>query len=263
MIRPSASVRKVDMKDQASVLRETDGEARKLARTLLRSARYAAIAVLDPETGFPFASRVLLGTDIDGVPVILVSGLSTHTRALDADRRASLLTGEPGKGDPLAYPRLTTQCLAELVERDSVIHARIRSRFLNRHAKAKLYIDFPDFRFFRLVPQSASLNGGFGRAYLLDGDDLTIRSPGNENVAAQADAIVQELLGTSPDLAAMTAASLKAGNGGEWRICGVDCAGFDLISGDLLLRCEFAAVAEDIEDVYFHISNIKSAIPEI
>jgi hypothetical protein len=31
----------------------------------------------------------------------------------------------------------------------------------------------------------------------------------------------------------------------------------------LLLRCEFAAVAEDIEDVYFHISNIKSAIPEI
>ncbi len=79
MIRPSASVKKVDMKDQASVLRETDEEARKLARVLLRSARYGALAVLDPATGFPFASRVLLGTDIDGVPVILVSALSTHT----------------------------------------------------------------------------------------------------------------------------------------------------------------------------------------
>lgn len=262
MIPPSASAKKVDMKDQASVLRETDGEARKLARTLLRSARYAAIAVLDPGTGFPFASRVLLGTDIDGVPVILVSGLSTHTRALDADRRASLLTGEPGKGDPLAYARLTTQCLAEPVERDSEIHARIRSRFLNRHAKAKLYIDFPDFRFFRLLPQSASLNGGFGRAYLLEGEDLTIRSPGNEAVAEQADAIVQELLASRPDLAAMAATGRQSSNG-DWRICGVDCAGFDLISGDLLLRCEFDAVAQGVEDVYSHISNMKYAIPEI
>jgi len=262
LILPSASAKKVDMKDQASVLRETDGEARKLARTLLRSARYAAIAVLDPGTGFPFASRVLLGTDIDGVPVILVSGLSTHTRALDADRRASLLTGEPGKGDPLAHARLTTQCLAEPVERDSEVYARIRSRFLSRHAKAKLYIDFPDFRFFRLVPQSASLNGGFGRAYVLEGVDLTIRSPGNEAVAAQADAIVQELLARHPDLAARAAASVKASNG-DWRICGVDCAGFDLISGDLLLRCEFDAVAQAVEDVYSHIPNMKYAIPEI
>jgi len=250
------------MKDQASVLRETDGEARKLARTLLRSARYAAIAVLDPGTGFPFASRVLLGTDIDGVPVILVSGLSTHTRALDADRRASLLTGEPGKGDPLAYARLTTQCLAEPVERDSEAHARIRNRFLNRHAKAKLYIDFPDFRFFRLVPQSASLNGGFGRAYLLEGSDLTIRSEANEAVAANADAIVQELLARHPDLATTVATGMKAGSG-DWRICGVDCAGFDLILGDLLLRHEFETVAQGVDELYSHIPNIKYSIPEI
>jgi putative heme iron utilization protein len=47
------------------------------------------------------------------------------------------------------------------------VHARIRTRFLNRHAKAKLYIDFPDFRFFRLDSAIASLNGGFGRAYIL------------------------------------------------------------------------------------------------
>ena len=99
--------------DQPSPLRETDDDARKLARVLLRSARYAAIAVIDPETGFPFASRVLVATDIDGTPVILVSQLSAHTRALASDPRASLLTGEPGKGDPLAYPRLTTQCRAE------------------------------------------------------------------------------------------------------------------------------------------------------
>ncbi|MGO8205315.1 pyridoxamine 5'-phosphate oxidase family protein, partial [Rhizobium ruizarguesonis] len=76
-------------------------------------------AFLGRENGFPFVSRVLVATDIDGIPVILVSQLSAHTRALARDPRASLLTGEPGKGDPLAYPRLTTQCLAEPVEHSS------------------------------------------------------------------------------------------------------------------------------------------------
>jgi putative heme iron utilization protein len=251
------------MKDQASVLRETDDEARKLARTLLRSARYAAIAVLDPQTGFPSASRVLLGTDIDGVPVILVSGLSAHTRALDADARASLLTGEPGKGDPLAYARLTTQCRAESVERDSRVHTRIRTRFLNRHPKAKLYIDFPDFRFFRLAPESASLNGGFGRAYILEGSDLLILSAANDALAMSADRVVQDLLTRDPDLPRKTALAHRRHAGAEWTICGVDCAGFDLISGDLLLRHEFDTPAQTADELYSHISNMKYSIPEI
>ena len=244
------------MKDQASVLRETDGEARTLARTLLRSARYAGLAVLDPATGFPFASRVLLGTDIDGVPVILVSALSTHTKALEKDARASLLTGEPGKGDPLAYARLTTQCIAEPVERGSAAHERIRNRFLNRHAKSKLYIDFPDFRFFRLVPQTASLNGGFGRAYLLEGSDLTILSPANEAVAAKADDIVRDLVEHYPDLSEALAERLKGPEGAVWRVCGVDCGGFDVISGDSLMRCEFDAIVVEPEEITSHISKI-------
>ncbi|WP_183741849.1 pyridoxamine 5'-phosphate oxidase family protein [Rhizobium sp. BK196] len=249
------------MKEPFSTLRKTDDEARKLARTLLRSARYAALAVLDPETGFPFASRVLLGTDIDGVPVILVSALSTHTKALAADARASLLTGEPGKGDPLAYPRLTTQCRAEQVERDTPLHARIRTRFLSRHAKAALYIDFSDFRFFRLIPQSASLNGGFGRAYVLNGSDLVIHSLANDDIAEKAEAAVQDLVVRHPDLLSALTSRLKASEAGPWRICGVDSAGFDMISGDLLMRCEFDTPAEDIDHICSNISKIAYLIP--
>ena len=139
-------------KDKPSVLRETDDEARRLARVLLRSARSCALAVLEPETGTPFASRTLTGTDTDGTPVILVSALSVHTQALRADPRASLLAGEPGKGDPLAHPRLTVICAAEEIARGSDAHAGLRERFVRRHPKAKLYVDFPDFAFFRLVP---------------------------------------------------------------------------------------------------------------
>jgi putative heme iron utilization protein len=249
------------MKDQASVLRETDGEARKLARTLLRSARYAALAVFDPETGFPVASRVLLGTDIDAVPVILVSALSTHTKALMADARASLLTGEPGKGDPLVHARLTTQCVAEPVERGTELHDRIRARFLDRHAKAKLYIDFPDFRFFRLVPQSASLNGGFGRAYIIEGEDLMIRSPANEVIAARANQVVRELVEELPELERLLATVARAPQGGDWHIYGIDCAGIDMICGDSLLRCEFDSIAKNMDDIHSNISKIAYSIP--
>ena len=157
------------MTDKPSVLRDTDDEARKLARTLLRSARSAALAVLEPgENGFPFVSRALIGIDIDGTPVILISRLSTHTQALALDNRCSLLVGDVGKGDPLAHARMTVQCLAEKVERDDARHPRLRGRFLRRHPKAELYVDFPDFAFFRLTPQRASLNGGCGRAYVLE-----------------------------------------------------------------------------------------------
>ncbi|PDT32023.1 pyridoxamine 5'-phosphate oxidase [Rhizobium sp. L9] len=249
------------MKHQPSPLRETDDEARRLGRVLLRSARYAAIAVLDPDTGFPFASRVLLATDVDGAPVILVSKLSAHTKALVRDPRASLLTGEPGKGDPLAHSRLTTQCTAEPIEHGHRFHERIRTRFLDRHPKANLYIDFPDFLFFRLKPEQASLNAGFGRAYHLDGGDLIIQSPAIEEIAAKAAETVRDLVERHPDVAETLAARLKAPKSASWRICGIDPAGFEIISGDFLLRYEFETPAVDSDHICSNISKIAYSIP--
>ncbi len=242
--------------DKPQVLRDTDDEARRLARTLVRGARYMALAVIDPETGFPSASRALTGTDVDGVPVILVSSLSGHTKALVADPRCSLLAGEPGKGDPLAHPRITVQCLAESVARDTPEHARIRQRFLDRHPKAALYADFGDFRFFRITPQAASLNGGFGRAYMLTGSDLVIPEPGI--TAGWLD--LQNNLKNMTDEALAFAAHLGTENGKHWRFGGVDRAGIDLISGDFQLRHEFETLAKNPEavlDYVFGIAKIR------
>ncbi|OBZ93212.1 pyridoxamine 5'-phosphate oxidase [Pararhizobium polonicum] len=228
------------MADKPSVLRETDDEARTLARVLLRSARSAAIAVVEPgSNGFPFVSRVLLGIDIDGAPVILVSALSTHTQALSADSRCSLLTGEIGKGDPLAHARLTIQCETERLDRDSAAHARIRERFIRRHPKAKLYVDFPDFAFFRLTPLKASLNGGFGRAYALDGEDLFIRSPAIDELAAMEARAIDHMNTDHSDAASKYAKLYCKAKGTGWRICGLDAGGVDLASGDQLKRLEY------------------------
>lgn len=228
------------MADKPSVLRETDEEARKLARVLLRSARSASIAVLEPASeGFPFVSRVLLGIDTDGTPVILISALSTHTQALSADRRCSLLTGEIGKGDPLAHARLTVQCEAERVDRDSAAHTRIRERFIRRHPKAQLYVDFPDFAFFRLTPLKASLNGGFGRAYALAGEDLMIRSPAIDDLAAMEARAIEHMNSDHSDAASKYANAYCKAKGTGWRICGLDAGGIDLASGDQLKRLEY------------------------
>src|SRR6185436_11876529 len=80
---------------EKQIVRETDAEAIRLAKTLLRTARYGALAALDPKSGAPLASRVAVATDLDGTPLILVSSLSEHTGGLVADPRCSLLVGEP------------------------------------------------------------------------------------------------------------------------------------------------------------------------
>ena len=240
-------------RDKPQVLRETDDEARRLARILVRGARYMALAVIEPETGFPSASRALTATDLDGVPVILASFLSGHTKGVLADPRCSLLAGEPGKGDPLAHPRITIQCLAEVVERESAPHALIRERFLDRHPKAALYVDFPDFRFFRLVPQSASLNGGFGRAYALAGPDLVFA----ESFDPPDWLDLQRKLREMTELASSVAAHVGGGNESNWRFGGVDPCGIDLISANRQVRHEFPTGFSSVEAAFYYISGLS------
>ena len=152
-------------------IRPTDDEARALAQALMRGARTAALAVI--EDGMPLVTRVGFGLGPDGAPVILVSDLAAHSRALRRDDRAALLLGEPGdKGDPLTHPRLSLQARATFVAQDDPSRAALADRWLADHPKAKLYIGFADFHFVRFTILRGLLNGGFGRAYSLDPADL-------------------------------------------------------------------------------------------
>ncbi len=163
------------MKNEGSnPVRQSDDASRALARAIIDNARIAALAVLDPETGGPYVSRIAFGRSPDGDCLTLISDLAYHAGALRADRRASLLLGEPGiKGDPLSHPRLTLRVAAHPVI-DGAQRDRLRDIWLSLHPKSKLYVDFADFHFFRFEILYGHLNGGFGKAYALEEKDLTI-----------------------------------------------------------------------------------------
>lgn len=226
------------------VLRPTDAEAVALARQLVRSARYGALAVLEPGTGAPLASRVAVATDGDGAPVILVSALSGHTAGLAADPRCSLLVGEPGKGDPLAHPRMGIACQARRLERGSSQHRRVEWRFLSRHPKAKLYSGFADFAFFRLEPQHASLNGGFGKAYALTRADLLLDAPANEAIASSEASAVTHMNSDHADAVEIYARAFAGAPPGAWRMTGIDAEGIDIACDDDVRRITFPAQLE-------------------
>jgi len=231
------------------VIRPIDAEAVRLAKTLLRSARYGALAVLDPASGSPLASRVAVATDLDGTPLILVSSLSAHTGALLADPRCSLLLGEPGKGDALAHPRITLVCNAERLEPGTEDHARVRRRYLNRQPKAKLYADFGDFAFFRLDPVRASLNGGFGKAYNLERGDLLTPGPATGDLAASEQGALDHMNDDHLDAVAIYATHFAKAPAGAWELTGIDADGIDLADGDDVRRVFFPEPLHSAGDV--------------
>ena len=158
-------------------IRPTDDEARTLARQLMQDARYAAMGVIQ-DNGLPLVTRTGFGLSTAGAPLCLVSALSAHTRALQANPGCSLLVGEPGpKGDPLNHPRLSLTGMMSFVRHGGPGHAGMAAAYLRSHPKAKLYIGFADFAFVRITPRQGLLNGGFGRAFQLTSKDLADLSP--------------------------------------------------------------------------------------
>lgn len=225
------------MSDKPKVIRDTDAEAVRLARSLIRTARFGALAVLDPQGGGPLASRVGVATDLDGTPLILVSMLSAHTQALIADQRCSLLLGEPGKGDPLAHARISLICQAIRIDRDSPAGERVKRRYLNRNPKAALYVELGDFHFFALRPERGSLNGGFGRAYVLEPND--IKSSDTEGLSDHEQSAIDHMNADHADAVALYAAHYARQDGAGWKITGFDADGMDLASGDTTGRVWF------------------------
>ncbi|MBD2576217.1 pyridoxamine 5'-phosphate oxidase family protein [Oscillatoria sp. FACHB-1406] len=134
---------------------------------------------------------LILGTvDLEGVPdtsyapfvsdearnfYIYVSGLSTHTQNLENNPRASLLLieDESKARQIFARRRLSYNCTATLLPRDTSEWEAIVTLFQSRFGDIiEMFRSLPDFRIFKLVPQSGRFVVGFGAAYRISSDNL-------------------------------------------------------------------------------------------
>lgn len=233
------------MEQAKSVLRPVDDDARRLARSLIRAARHGSLATLLPPANTPLASRVLAASDASGQPLLLVSDLSAHSRALLASPSCSILFGDIGTGDPLAHPRISVFGRAEPLE--GTMRMQARDRFLARHPSAELYCDFADFRFFRVSLTGAGLNAGFARAYELTAGDL-VDDP-RPDLADRLGRAVAHMNDDHADAVDAIAASRGGANGAGWRIVTADRSGFEVARGDELRRIFFDRPVETVDDI--------------
>lgn len=178
-----------------------------------------------------------MAADVAGHPIILVSNLAAHTPALMADPRCAMLLGEPGDGDPLAHPRISLTGTAEVVAGDGEEGAALRARFLARHPQAAGYAALPDFHLVRITVESASLNGGFAKAYRMTAEDV-VDPPTDPSLQK---AILRALTHMNADHldAVDTLAHRDGAETRGWRILSGDARGFDIGRGDAVRRIEF------------------------
>ena len=203
------------------------------ARTLLRNARGATLATAD--NGQPYAALVTPAPAPDLSLLVLLSGLSAHTRHLQADGRCALLVmGEPTDDNPQTAPRLTVMGVASL-EPDPALKAR----WVARHRYAAFYADLPDFRLLRIRPTGGQFIGGFASAHRLAAADLT-PDPAAVAAVAEAEASVIEHMNADH----VEAVDRIAGSPG-WRMVAVDVDGCDLAREEAVLRVPWSAPVSD------------------
>lgn len=217
-----------------------------LVRRMIRAADRAVLATHGRTMdGFPYASLVELACDPMGRPLLLLSTLAEHTKALDADARASLLIdATTGYDEPLTGPRVSLVGTLQRVPAEAA-----RTRYLARHPAAALFAGFGDFGFFRMTLARAHLVAGFGRIHWLDGADVLDSDPqGTMSALAEAEAeIVEHMNADHSDAVGLIANRILGLPGVGWRLTGVDRDGCDLRRGGAVARVDFSKPAIDAE----------------
>lgn len=204
------------------------------ARHLIRTALKASLATLDRASGHPYASLVLVATDPDGTPLLLISRLALHTQNLGVDARASLLIdGTAELGDPMTGGRLTLTGHAR-----PTTSRTAKARFLARHVSSRTYADFPDFAMYGFEITGCHYIGGFGRIVDLAPVDLLASASAPDLTAAEAD-IVSHMNTDHADAVALYATEIANGPPGDWRMSGIDPGGFDLLHRNNAVRIDF------------------------
>lgn len=202
-------------------------------RDLIRGLDRAVLACLlpDPAGSRAYASLVLVALDHDLSPILLLSDLAEHSKAIAADPRVSLLfDGTVGLDQPLTGSRASVLGHAQVT-----VDERLKWRFLARHPDAAQYAGFGDFRVYRVAIERVHLVAGFGKIRWLDGHELLPEPPPAALVSAESE-IVAHMNQDHADAVGLYASRLLGLPGEGWRMTGIDAEGVDLRQGGEVAR---------------------------
>lgn len=209
------------------------------ARLLIRSRDRAALGTRLADDGRAYVSLVATATDVDGATLLLLSGLSDHTRNIAEDAAVSLLfDGTAGFANPQEGPRATV--MGRAVRLSDVELDRARRRYLARHPGAALYAGFADFGFYRVAPERIHWVGGFGKAAWIERRLLVEPDVARAFVAAEP-ALLESLVGKADKIAKRRLARRSTG----WLLTALDPDGGVIARGKTALRFAFDAPLAD------------------
>jgi putative heme iron utilization protein len=214
----------------------TDPDPLHQVRDLIRGRDRAALATALPGSTWPYASLVLVAVDHDLSPILLLSDLAEHSKAIANDSRVSLLfDGTAGLAQPLTGPRVTL-----LGRAGPTADERLKRRFLRHHPDAELYAGFGDFRFYTVTLERAHLVAGFGRIQWIEPAALRA-GPALPELAEGEDSIVAHMNQDHADAVQLYADRLLGLAGTGWTMTGIDPEGIDLRREGDIARLPFEA----------------------
>ena len=222
------------------------------ARALLRASRAGTLATSGD--GQPFASLVTPATAPDGAVLLLLSGLSEHTRHLRNEPRCAVMVAGPATDhNPQTAPRLTITGLAA-PEPDPALKAR----WVALHPYAAFYAGFGDFQLWRIAPMAGLYIGGFASATRLRKADLSW-DPGAVAAVAAAEPSVLSHCNDHHGDALSVIAGARGGRGTGWRMVACDVDGCDLAREETVLRVPWSAPVSHTDRIRAELINLATA----
>ena len=143
----------------------------------LHSRQSLLLSTLDTDN-YPHASYAPFTIYNNGI-FIFISRLAAHTQHLLSQPKASVLLIEDENvcEDVFARKRLTYQMFVNAIERESLLWSQAIDSMTERLGeRVTLLSQLDDFVLFQLLPKSGRYVKGFGKAYELHGDNLSINN---------------------------------------------------------------------------------------
>ena len=214
-------------------------------RCLMRSLRVATLSTGSAAAdGWPYGSMVTVAIDQGAHPLLLMSGLSDHTRNLAEDSRASLLFLQPTRHrNPQRGARVTV--MGHIRKTNKCAHA---ARFLTMHPEAQMYAGFGDFNFYRMSVERAHWVGGFAQAQWLDGKYVRLRTTAVRKISETESGVIDHMNLDHVDAVDLYARKLLGRRGYGWRMVGIDGDGADLERDGRFARLPFPSVISNASE---------------